>query len=74
MARARRRRYKVDRANKSIESGVGCRIVVFKRRKKGGRVLAPSQWVRTERCEGKRLRAHNRRQCRGKKKQFVRCR
>lgn len=36
-------------------------------------VLFKSGGVAVQRCEGRKLRAHNRRQCRGRKKQFVRC-
>jgi len=39
-----------------------CPIILFKH---GG--------LAVQRCEGRKLRAHNKRQCRGRKKQFVRC-
>lgn len=72
MARARSRR--VDDASRSFQSSPNCRIVVVKRRRRGGAILPQSQWSRFERCDNRKLRAHNRRQCRGRKKQFVKCR
>jgi hypothetical protein len=55
-----------------------CKEVVFKRKAKGGKVLPKSQWVTVLRCEGKKLKATNRRQCRrggtgAQKHLFVKC-
>ena len=57
-----------------------CTTVTFKRSAKGRKIRPRSAWVTVKRCEGRKLRAHNRRQCRrGKGKsfrmrQFVKCR
>jgi len=56
----------------------GCKTITFKRKSKGGKLLPRSQWVTIQRCESKKLKATNRRQCRrgGKGPQahlFVRC-
>lgn len=59
---------------KAIDTRTGqvCDVIIFKRKRRGGALLKyPKEIVR---CRGKRLRAHNRRQCRGRKKQFVKCR
>jgi hypothetical protein len=41
-----------------------CKRVTFKRARAGGKVRPKSQWVTVSRCEGRKLKAHNRRQCR----------
>jgi len=48
-----------------ISGRAGCVIVFF--RGKRGKLVA------VQRCEGRKLKAHNRRQCRGAKKKFVKC-
>lgn len=53
MARARTRR-----------SGSSCTTITFKRAHKGGRILPRSQWRTVTRCKSRKLKAHNRRQCR----------
>jgi hypothetical protein len=60
--------------NKAIDRRTGqvCDVIVFTRSRRGGpRLKHPREVVR---CVGKKLRAHNRRQCRNRKKQFVKCR
>lgn len=41
-----------------------CEHVTFKRRVKGGKVLPKSKWVHAVRCKGRKLKAHNKNQCR----------
>lgn len=46
-----------------LRKSPNCTVILFK----GGSVAV-------QRCEGRKLRAHNRRQCRNRKKLFVKCR
>jgi hypothetical protein len=55
----------IESTGQRLSTSKGCTVVFFK---KGGKLVA------AQRCEGRKLKAHNRRQCRGKKKRFVRCR
>lgn len=45
-----------------LKRSADCTVILFK---KGA--------LAVQRCEGRKLRAHNRRQCRNRKKLFVRC-
>lgn len=66
-------------ARRRRKSKGACTTITFKRARKGGKIRARSAWVTVRRCEGRKLKAHNRRQCRrGKAKtfrmrQFVKC-
>jgi hypothetical protein len=59
---------------KAEKTSAHCSRITFKRRRKGGPVLAKSNWTTVLRCDNRKLRAHNKRQCRNRKGAFVVCR
>jgi hypothetical protein len=52
---------------------LGCKRITFKRARRGGKILPKSRWISVIRCEGRRLRATNKRQCKNRKGLYVRC-
>ena len=72
-ARGRRKGGKRKKARARRGAG-GCKTVVFKRRKRGGKVLPRSQWTEVRRCPGRKLRATNPKQCKNKTTgRYVKC-
>jgi len=61
------------RTGSAVQISKHCVVIPFKRKRRGGALLPRSQWRMVTRCDNRKLRAHNRRQCRGRKKQFVVC-
>lgn len=61
-APARRRRKKARR--RARRPALDCKVITFKRLRRGGSLLPRSQWVTVTRCKGRRLRATNPDQCR----------
>jgi hypothetical protein len=55
----------LDNMDQRVSTSKGCVVAFF--RGKGGKLVA------AQRCEGRKLKAHNRKQCRGKKRQFIQC-